>query len=98
MGEIADMMLDGTLCTCCCEYLDGDSGVPTLCIACAQEAKSAAANKTHYSHITSDAAMLSMIPPKPVATVRCPTCNRRVKHNGLADHVRVMHPAIKGVS
>ena len=51
------------------------------------------ANKTHYSHITEDALMLSMMKQKPPAPVRCPTCNRRVKYNGLADHMRVVHPS-----
>lgn len=31
-GEIAEMMLDGTLCECCGEYIgDGDSGYPRYC-------------------------------------------------------------------
>lgn len=35
MGEIADMMLDGTLCQCCGEFLDGDSpGYPRYCSSC----------------------------------------------------------------
>lgn len=37
MGEIADMMLDGTLCEQCGEYIDdelGSPGYPRLCPAC----------------------------------------------------------------
>lgn len=34
MGEIADMMLDGTLCSGCGEYLGGDCGYVTLCEGC----------------------------------------------------------------
>lgn len=34
MGEIADMMLDGTLCEGCGEYLGGDDGFPQYCHAC----------------------------------------------------------------
>jgi len=34
MGEIADMMLDGTLCEGCGEYLGTDNGFPTRCNAC----------------------------------------------------------------
>lgn len=34
MGEIADMMLDGTLCQSCGEYLDSDNDCPTYCAAC----------------------------------------------------------------
>ena len=41
MGEIADMMLDGTLCEWCGEYIDdgGDAGYPRLCGACAEDKK-----------------------------------------------------------
>ena len=35
MGEIADMMLDGTLCSSCGEFLDSDGGYPMQCPACA---------------------------------------------------------------
>lgn len=31
MGEIAEMMLDGTLCMNCGEYLGGDEGYPVSC-------------------------------------------------------------------
>lgn len=35
MGEIADMMLDGTLCEGCGEYLGGSaSGFPRYCAGC----------------------------------------------------------------
>lgn len=34
MGEIAEMMLDGTLCSCCGDYLGEDTGYPVLCAAC----------------------------------------------------------------
>jgi hypothetical protein len=34
MGEIADMMLDGTLCEQCGEYIDEGDGFPRLCAAC----------------------------------------------------------------
>ena len=35
MGEIAEMMLDGTLCEVCGEFIDGDSpGYPRRCSSC----------------------------------------------------------------
>lgn len=37
MGEIADMMLDGTLCACCGEYLGCDDGYPVYCAGCEPE-------------------------------------------------------------
>lgn len=39
MGDIADMMLDGTLCQVCGEVLDGGEpmGFPVMCAACKQD-------------------------------------------------------------
>ena len=38
MGEIAEMMLDGTLCEGCGTYLDGEGdGVPRRCSACKRD-------------------------------------------------------------
>jgi len=40
MGDVADMMLDGTLCGICGVYLGQDwRGIPTLCKACAKHPK-----------------------------------------------------------
>lgn len=37
MGEIADMLLDGTLCERCGTYLDEAVGFPTICAACQRD-------------------------------------------------------------
>lgn len=40
MGEIADMMLDGTMCACCGEWLNGGEdgdGFPEYCDSCAPD-------------------------------------------------------------
>jgi hypothetical protein len=34
MGEIAEMMLDGTLCQVCGEYLGEGDGFPVTCAGC----------------------------------------------------------------
>ena len=34
MGEIAEMMLDGTLCECCGVYLGDADGFPCRCASC----------------------------------------------------------------
>ena len=39
MGEIADMMLDGTLCQGCGGYIGSDNGFPTWCSDCKKERK-----------------------------------------------------------
>ncbi len=37
MGEYAEMMLDGTMCMSCGEYLGSDNGFPTPCPNCADD-------------------------------------------------------------
>lgn len=37
MGEIADMMLDGTLCSGCGVYMGDDLGYPGYCSGCAPD-------------------------------------------------------------
>lgn len=37
MGEYAEMMLDGTCCQYCGEYLGSDAGYPQSCPSCAEE-------------------------------------------------------------
>lgn len=39
MGDIADMMLDGTLCEGCGMYIGSDNGFPTYCYDCKPEKK-----------------------------------------------------------
>lgn len=34
MGEVAEMMLDGTMCCSCGEFLGGDEGYPVECEDC----------------------------------------------------------------
>lgn len=37
MGEYAEMMLDGTCCACCGEYLGADTGFAVHCAGCAPD-------------------------------------------------------------
>ncbi len=77
MGDVADMMLDGTLCEGCGVYLEGESfGVPRYCAGCRE-----------------DRQMLDipdLVRPSQ-KKVSCPKCQRRVKETGLADHMRDKH-------
>ena len=78
MGDIADMMLDGTMCQWCGEWLhDGEDGpgYPGLCASCAREERRTRNEQTQH------------VPEK----VKCPTCGKRVKAVGLADHQRDAH-------
>lgn len=78
MGDIVDMMLDGILCVGCGAYIDGESdGFPRRCDDCTRYDKQEARSRA---------------PAKAAAPkTNCPTCNRRVKLAGLADHQRDAH-------
>jgi len=73
MGEIAEMMLDGTLCQSCGEFMGEEVGYPRFCASCAQE--------------------LGELHGEVKVKVPCPTCGKKVKAAGLADHQRDVHGA-----
>ena len=75
MGDIADAMLDGDLCQCCGVYMEGGAGFPQTCDACARSNMEAAQR------------VVRTMPLK----VACPTCGKKVKAVGLADHQRDAH-------
>lgn len=82
MGEYAEMMLDGTMCECCGAYIEaGDAeGFPRYCSnQCAKDRGALHALPNPVAH------------PNPNKT-NCPTCRKRVKVAGLADHIRDAHP------
>lgn len=82
MGEIAEMMLDGTLCECCGVYMDDyESGHPRRCARCNRdEGRSARRElKTGTRHRSK----------KPVC--KCPICGKWVKLAGINDHLRDKH-------
>lgn len=84
MGDIADMMLDGTLCQCCGEYLGGEDGFPGYCHPCQvdQDRHDKAARKA--GNIERNARQKK---------VKCPECGKKVKEVGLEDHRRDSHGA-----
>jgi len=47
VGEVAEMMLDGTLCQCCGVYIGDQStgGFPEYCRSCARDAEKARQDK-----------------------------------------------------
>lgn len=82
MGEIAEMMLDGTLCAGCGGYLKGDGeGFQRYCHDCKSERGSGGHMRT-----------------KVVAKAKCPTCGKLVKKTGISDHQRDVHGAKGGVA
>lgn len=70
MGEVSEMMLDGTLCEGCGVFLNDDPpGYPCYCKDCGG----------------------GLRPGPNVTKTNCPTCGKRVKKAGLADHQRDAH-------
>lgn len=75
MGDIADMMIDGTLCQGCGVYLESESfGVARYCAGCKQ----------------GQHGIGMQVGPNAIK-VNCPKCQRRVKEIGLAQHLRDKH-------
>lgn len=82
-GEIAEMMLDGTLCSCCGEYLGEDGGYPMMCAGCRRESRERERGNSRQETPEQVAAR------KPY---QCPSCKKRFrKAIGLDDHIRTMH-------
>lgn len=76
MGDIADMMLDGTLCEGCGVYLDlAGSSFPRRCPGCLDD---------------ETLTIPSFVRPSQ-NKVSCPKCKRRVKKVGLSHHMRDKH-------
>lgn len=78
MGEIADLMINGDICEGCGVELDGSGdGYPRRCRGCERDSRSEYADQ--------------QAPPPRADKTNCPTCRKRVKVAGLADHLRDKH-------
>ena len=92
MGDVADMMLDGTLCEGCGVFMDGEEcGFPRLCAGCARDRR----QDGHEVRDTGlggfqDTGLRKIGKPTPPKT-KCPTCGKNVKQVGLNDHIRDAH-------
>jgi hypothetical protein len=104
MGEIAEMMLDGTLCEACGDFIGSDAGFPQYCSpSCAagrgmayappaQRSKPTPSARRHERH---DRALRNAGKPKPF---KCSKCTRRFRtEHGLAHHKSDKHvmPAVR---
>ena len=81
MGEIAEMMLDGTLCESCGEFIGSDLGFTQYC-----SPECAASRGAEY--LEGDHAALDYDRHEKVS---CPKCGKRVKAVGLWQHERDVH-------
>lgn len=89
MGEMAEMMLDGTLCECCGTFIDfeGGDGFPRYCSP--QCARDRGADMLTMTRKERHVALHG-------ERTNCPHCNRRVKAVGLSAHIRALHPEEQG--
>ena len=89
MGEIAEMMLDGTLCEGCGVFLNAEpTGYPCYCNSCAGERKASrkVQNVAAHQKMQADQKKIS-----------CLVCGRKVKTIGMSNHMKDSHPAAKQV-
>lgn len=93
MGEIAEAMLDGTLCCQCGEYLGTDNGFATLCAGCKREERSQP-SVGRGSRYNVKAAPKIQQPGDAIRkgdTMACPFCVKRVKMVGFGQHMLDQH-------
>ena len=86
MGDVADMMLDGTLCSGCGMYIDEDGdGIPRECNQCAAETARGEKVSRKADNLAHAARQKK---------TKCPHCGKRVKEIGLAMHIDALHSDI----
>lgn len=79
MGEIAEMMLDGTLCERCGSFIDGDSpGFPRLCSSCKPKK-----NKKNKKKVSIKALFIN--PFASLLSNRVEVIDLKIKENGDLD-------------
>lgn len=105
MGEIAEMMLDGTMCAGCGEWLhDGEDGpgYPEYCASCRKqgyadheaEHECPTCSKLFGSDYAMNQHRRDAHKDGPQAGEPCPYCKNAKKRTpqGLADHIKAKHP------
>jgi hypothetical protein len=93
MGEIAEAMLDGTMCQCCGEYLGTDAGYPITCAGCKAEERREARVPRFDRYAIKDNPKIAK-PSDPVRhgdKMSCPFCVKRVKVTGFGQHMLDQH-------
>lgn len=85
MGEIAEMMLDGTLCEGCGVFLNAEpTGYPCYCGSCAAERKASRKAQNVAVHQKKQAEQKK---------IACKVCGRKVKTIGMPNHMKDAHSA-----
>lgn len=93
MGDIADAMLDGTMCCQCGEYLGTGNGFATLCAGCkAEERRQPSVGRGSRYNIRAHPKIQQ---PADRRVTRdkmcCPFCVKKVKIVGFGQHMLDQH-------
>jgi hypothetical protein len=94
VGEIAEMMLDGTLCQVCGGYMDGaGDGFPLTCDGCKRDERRAPRlpRADRYSIKDQPRVQQPGDPRRQGNMMSCPFCVRKVKVAGFGDHMLDFH-------
>ncbi len=93
MGEIAEAMLDGTMCSQCGEYLGGDEGFPVVCAGCRRAERHQPRVPPMNRYAIKDAPRIHRPgdPRRLGDKMSCPFCVSRVKVTGFGDHMLTQH-------
>jgi hypothetical protein len=75
MGEISEDIFDGIICSSCQRFIGNPVGYPRKCKSCHKQENIETNTKRTAS----------------LKKVACPTCKKKVKPAGLADHIRDKH-------
>lgn len=89
MGEIAEAMLDGTMCECCGEYLGEGDGCPRYCSdRCARDRGMLPAEDL----LKQAATMVAKVGNEVEKLRICDVCGKRLKNaDGCQQHKRAKH-------
>ena len=85
MGEYAEMMFDGTMCSSCGVFIGADTDYPIECSSCNKTTKAAEKQDRKEANIERNARQKK---------TRCPICNKKVKEVGLENHISAVHNTI----
>jgi Zn finger protein HypA/HybF involved in hydrogenase expression len=85
MGEVAEMMLDGTLCEGCGVFLNAEpTGYLCRCKDCATEARSERVKRNVAANQKLQGEQKK---------IPCSVCGRKVKTIGMPNHMKDAHPS-----
>ena len=82
MGEISEMMMDGTLCCSCGAHVGSYIYMPTECRSCASVSREQNKVKQKEKNIEKNSRQ---------EKTKCPKCGKKVKIVGLNSHINDVH-------